>query len=226
MHRLGTLHVRPILDMRRDGAQKMRAIAEEASAIVREYKGAYSGEHGDGLVRSEWVAWQFGPRLTRAFEAIKDLFDPAGVMNPGKIVRPSRMDDASLFRFPPAHRTLALDTGLDWTAWDVQNDPRTGALSPPGSGGDPAHGIREGGRDVQQQRPLPQVRRRHDVPELPRNPRRDPFDARSRQHAAARAVGCARPVRSRRLPSATRSIFASAAKAVAANARPVSTWRG
>ena len=46
--------------MRRDGAAKMRAIAEEASAMVREYKGAFSGEHGDGLVRSEWVAWQFG----------------------------------------------------------------------------------------------------------------------------------------------------------------------
>src|SRR5205814_1385575 len=61
---VGTLHVRPILDMRRDGATKMRAIAEEASAMVREYKGAYSGEHGDGLVRSEWVAWQFGPQLT------------------------------------------------------------------------------------------------------------------------------------------------------------------
>jgi len=138
---VGTLHVRPILDMRRDGAKKMRAIAEEASAIVREYKGAFSGEHGDGLVRSEWIAWQFGPRLTRAFEEIKDLFDPEGVMNPGKIVRPTRMDDASLFRFPPAHRTLALDTGLDWTAWDVQNDPRTGALSAPGSGGDPARGF-------------------------------------------------------------------------------------
>ncbi len=99
---VGTLHVRPILDMRRDGAARMRAIAEEASAMVREYKGAFSGEHGDGLVRSEWVAWQFGPRLTHAFEEIKDLFDPAGLMNPGKIVRPSRMDDASLFRYPPA----------------------------------------------------------------------------------------------------------------------------
>ena len=65
----------------------MRAIAEEAGAMVREYKGAFSGEHGDGLVRSEWVAWQFGPRLTRAFEEIKALFDPAGLMNPGKIVR-------------------------------------------------------------------------------------------------------------------------------------------
>ena len=45
-----------MLNMRRDGAEKMRAIAEEASALVREYKGAFSGEHGDGLVRSEWMA--------------------------------------------------------------------------------------------------------------------------------------------------------------------------
>ena len=138
---VGTLHVRPILDMRRDGAEKMRAIAEEAAALVREYKGAFSGEHGDGLVRSEWVAWQFGPRLTQAFEQIKDLFDPEGVMNPGKIVRGSRMDDATLFRFPPTHHTLAVDTALDWSAWDVRNDPLTGALTSPGSGGDPAHGF-------------------------------------------------------------------------------------
>ena len=138
---VGTLHVRPILDMRRDGALKMRAIAEEASAMVREYKGAFSGEHGDGLVRSEWVAWQFGPRLTRAFEEIKDLFDPAGLMNPGKIVRPSRMDDASLFRFPPDYRTVPLATALDWSAWDVQNDPVTETVSAAGSGGDPAHGF-------------------------------------------------------------------------------------
>jgi FAD/FMN-containing dehydrogenase/Fe-S oxidoreductase len=138
---VGTLHVRPILDMRRDGAQKMRAIAEEASAMVREYKGAYSGEHGDGLVRSEWVAWQFGPRLTRAFEKIKDLFDPHGLMNPGKIVRASRMDDAPLFRYPPGYRTVPLRTALDWSAWDVQNDPATDTTSAPGSGGDPAQGF-------------------------------------------------------------------------------------
>ncbi len=62
--------------MRRDGAAKMRAIAEEAAAMVREYKGAYSGEHGDGLCRGEWVAWQFGPRLNAAFGEIKMLFDP------------------------------------------------------------------------------------------------------------------------------------------------------
>ena len=138
---VGTLHVRPILDMRRDGAAKMRAIAEEAAAMVREYKGAFSGEHGDGLVRSEWVAWQYGPRLTRAFEEIKDLFDPAGMMNPGKIVRPTRMDDASLFRFPPGYRTLPLATALDWSAWNVQNDPATETLTAPGTGGDPAQGF-------------------------------------------------------------------------------------
>jgi FAD/FMN-containing dehydrogenase len=75
---VGCLHVRPILNMREDGAQKMRAIAEEAAELVRQYKGSYSGEHGDGLARSEWIAPFFGPRLTRAFEEIKEIFDPRG----------------------------------------------------------------------------------------------------------------------------------------------------
>ena len=138
---VGTLHVRPILDMRREGAAKMRAIAEEASALVREYKGAYSGEHGDGLVRSEWVGWQFGPRITKAFETIKDLFDPTGVLNPGKIVRPTKMDDRSLFRFSPQYRNPEHKPALDWSAWDVQNDPRTEELTEPGTGGDATGGF-------------------------------------------------------------------------------------
>jgi FAD/FMN-containing dehydrogenase/Fe-S oxidoreductase len=138
---VGTLHVRPILDLRKDGAAKMRAIAEEASAMVRKYKGAYSGEHGDGLVRSEWVAWQFGPRLTQAFEEIKQLFDPRGLMNPGKIVRPTRMDDAHLFRYRPGYAILPLQPVLDWSAWDVHNDPATEELTAPGTGGDPARGF-------------------------------------------------------------------------------------
>jgi len=138
---VGTLHVRPILDMRREGAAKMRAIAEEASALVREYKGAFSGEHGDGLVRSEWVGWQFGPRLTKAFEAVKDLFDPAGILNPGKIVRPSRMDDRSLFRFKPDYAVIDYKPVLDWSAWDVQVDPMTEITTAPGTGGDPTGGF-------------------------------------------------------------------------------------
>jgi Fe-S oxidoreductase len=114
---VGCLHVRPILNMREDGAHKMRAIAEETAALVKQYKGAYSGEHGDGLVRSEWIAPFFGPKLTRAFEEIKDLFDPKGLLNPGKIVRPSKQDDRSLFRFKPGYRTERIRTVLDWSEW-------------------------------------------------------------------------------------------------------------
>ena len=115
---VGTLHVRPVLNMK-DGADvtKMRAIAEEAFAMVREYKGSHSGEHGDGIVRSEFHEQMFGPRLVRAFEEVKDSFDEDGLFNPGKIVRPYRMDDRSLFRFKPGYAVEPLETALDWSAW-------------------------------------------------------------------------------------------------------------
>ena len=114
---VGTLHVRPILDMRRGGAEQMRAIAEEACAMVKEYKGAYSGEHGDGLVRSEWIEPFFGARLTASLAQIKGWFDPAGLMNPGKIVAPTKMDDRSLFRFKPGYQAAVPVTALDWSEW-------------------------------------------------------------------------------------------------------------
>jgi len=138
---VGTLHVRPILDMRRDGAVKMRQIAEEASALVRKFKGAYSGEHGDGLCRGEWIEWQFGPKLNEAFRAIKRELDPLNLLNPGKIIDPPKMDEAGLFRFPPTYRTIALKPVLDWSAWDVQNDPVTEATTAPGTGGDTTGGL-------------------------------------------------------------------------------------
>src|ERR1700760_2473947 len=84
----GCLHVRPVLNLRLEkDVAAMRAIAEEAFELVRAYKGSHSGEHGDGLVRSEFHEAMFGTRLTRAFEEVKDTFDPADLMNPGKIVR-------------------------------------------------------------------------------------------------------------------------------------------
>ena len=142
---VGTLHVRPILDMRRGGpdggAAKMRAIADEAAALVQKFKGAYSGEHGDGLCRGEWIAWQFGPKLNDALRAIKQHLDPANLMNPGKIIDPPRMDDAALFRYPPGYRTIAITPALDWSAWDVQNDPKTETTTPPGTGGDNTGGL-------------------------------------------------------------------------------------
>ncbi|MCQ4320176.1 FAD-binding and (Fe-S)-binding domain-containing protein [Stutzerimonas stutzeri] len=138
---VGTLHVRPILDMRRDGAHKMRAIAEEASALVRAYKGAFSGEHGDGLCRGEWVAWQFGPQLNAAFKEVKQLFDPENLLNPGKIVDPPRMDDHSYFRFPKTYQPIPMAPVLDWSEWNVLRDPLTGKQSAPGSGADPTGGL-------------------------------------------------------------------------------------
>jgi FAD/FMN-containing dehydrogenase/Fe-S oxidoreductase len=142
---VGTLHVRPILDMRRDGTEggvaKMRAIAEEASALVRKYRGAYSGEHGDGLCRGEWIEWQFGPAINSAFRAIKQYLDPIGLFSPGKIIDPPRMDDTSLLRFAPPsaprpYRVSPLKPVLDWSAWNVQNDPTTERLTAAGTGGD------------------------------------------------------------------------------------------
>jgi FAD/FMN-containing dehydrogenase/Fe-S oxidoreductase len=138
---VGTLHVRPILDMRTSGAPKMRAIAEEASALVRKFKGAYSGEHGDGLCRGEWIGWQFGPKINEAFAEIKTLFDPQGLLCPQRIIDPPRMDDTRLMRFSPGYKVIPLKTALDWSPWDVQNDPATERISPPGSGGDPARGF-------------------------------------------------------------------------------------
>jgi len=115
---VGCLHVRPVLNLKQDlGAKTMRAIAEEAFALVREYKGSHSGEHGDGISRSEFHGAMFGPRMVRAFETVKDTFDPGGLFNPGKIVRPPRMDDRALFRFKPGYADLPIQTGLDWSEW-------------------------------------------------------------------------------------------------------------
>ncbi|HEX7939198.1 MAG TPA: FAD-linked oxidase C-terminal domain-containing protein, partial [Gemmatimonadaceae bacterium] len=138
---VGTLHVRPILDMRTDGATKMREIAEDAAVLVRKYKGAFSGEHGDGLCRGEWIEWQFGPALNEAFRSIKQHFDPEDLFNPGKIVDTPKMDDGSLFRFSPPdapqpYRRIPITPVLDWSAWNVQADPVSEITTAPGTGGD------------------------------------------------------------------------------------------
>ena len=115
---VGCLHVRPVLDMKKgEDVKKMRAIAEEAFEMVREYKGSHSGEHGDGIVRSEFHEKMYGDRLVKAFSEIKGLFDPKGLLNPGRIVDPPKMDDRSLFRYKPNYRATQITTALDWSDW-------------------------------------------------------------------------------------------------------------
>ncbi len=125
----GCLHVRPVLNLRQEkDVHAMREIAEEAFAMVREYKGSHSGEHGDGLVRSEFNEPMFGQRLTRAFEEVKDRFDPHGLYNPGKVVRPPKFDDRSLFRYAPGYHGEDVKTHLDWSAFPGAGGGFLGAI--------------------------------------------------------------------------------------------------
>jgi FAD/FMN-containing dehydrogenase/Fe-S oxidoreductase len=115
---VGCLHVRPVLNLRLEhDVEAMRAIAEEAFELVRAYKGSHSGEHGDGIVRSEFHAKMFGERLVRAFEQVKAWFDPKGLYNPGKIVRAPKFDDRRVFRYGPDYRGENIRTQLDWSAY-------------------------------------------------------------------------------------------------------------
>jgi len=114
---VGVLHARPILDMRADGAAKLRAIAEDAAALVPQ---------------------QYGPRLERAFEEVKELFDPHGLMNSGEIVRAPGIDATRPLRDVAAQATHPLRTALDWSGWSVGVDVFAGR--PTATGSDDAAG--------------------------------------------------------------------------------------
>ncbi|WP_407155683.1 FAD-binding and (Fe-S)-binding domain-containing protein [Bradyrhizobium sp. STM 3557] len=125
----GCLHVRPVLNLKLEkDVRAMRAIAEEAFALVREYKGSHSGEHGDGIVRSEFHEQMFGSRIVDDFREVKRRFDPDNVLNPGRIVDPPKMDDRSLFRYPPDYHVGDLKTVLDWSAYPGKGGGFQGAV--------------------------------------------------------------------------------------------------
>ena len=82
----GLLHVRPVVDLHDAGdIAKFRKLAEGVSALTLEFKGSLSAEHGVGIARSEFMEEQIGTELLGAMRRIKDILDPKGVMNPGKI---------------------------------------------------------------------------------------------------------------------------------------------
>jgi FAD/FMN-containing dehydrogenase/Fe-S oxidoreductase len=126
---VGCLHVRPVLNLRLEkDVRAMRAIAEEAFAMVREYKGSHSGEHGDGILRSEFHEQMFGGRIVRAFEEVKHRFDPAGLFNPGKIVRAPKFDDRTNFRYGPDYRVADMRPALDWSEYTGAGNGFQGAV--------------------------------------------------------------------------------------------------
>ncbi len=120
---VGTLHVRPVLNMKSDkDIENMRSISEEAFEMVKDYKGSHSGEHGDGIVRSEFHEMMFGKKIINAFEEIKDTFDSKNLLNPGKIVRPFKSNDRSLMRYKSGYQTENIDTHYDWSNWGQFSD--------------------------------------------------------------------------------------------------------
>ena len=157
----GCVHTRNNFDLgSREGLRQYRSYVTAAAELVVSLGGSLSGEHGDGQSRGELLEVMFGPDLVEGFGEFKALWDPDGLMNPGKVVRslPPRLEHPL---FEPA---------------------RAGQPAPHGlclrQGRGFAHACCAALRG---RRPVPAGRRRHHVPVVPGDPRRSPFHPRSGQ---------------------------------------------
>lgn len=113
----GCLHVRPFIDPKRaDELEKLRSISLESMRLVRSFGGSVSSEHGDGLVRS-WLNREIlGPQLYELNRKLKGIFDPANILNPGKIV--DSPDILQHHRYGPDYHTAAMETEMDFSVND------------------------------------------------------------------------------------------------------------
>jgi len=120
---VGTLHVRPIINMKsEEDIKNMRSITEEAFQMVKDYKGSHSGEHGDGILRSEFHQMMFGKKLVHAFEEVKHLFDQKTLFNPHKITNAYKQNDRSLMRYKATYKPETITTNYDWSNWGQFSD--------------------------------------------------------------------------------------------------------
>jgi FAD/FMN-containing dehydrogenase/Fe-S oxidoreductase len=111
---VGCLHIRPVLNLKDAGdVARMRRITEEVTDLVLEYGGSLSGEHGDGLARSEWNEKMFGPAVYQAFCRIKQAFDPKSLLNPGRIVHAPPMTEN--LRYGPPYDPIEPPTVFDYS---------------------------------------------------------------------------------------------------------------
>ena len=126
---VGCLHVRPVLNMKlQNDVSKMRNIANEASELVKKFQGSFSGEHGDGIVRSEFNEVMFGKKMIDIFRTIKTSFDPDNIFNPGKIIDAPKMDSRNLFRYAPGYSSENISTILNWADWPGKAGGFQGAI--------------------------------------------------------------------------------------------------
>ncbi len=109
----GELHLRPILNLKKSGdVDLFRKITTDVAHLTKKYRGSFSGEHGDGIVRAEFIPLMIGEKNYELLRRIKTYFDPEGIFNPGKIVDAYPMDQA--LRYSPDRREPEVNTLLDF----------------------------------------------------------------------------------------------------------------
>jgi hypothetical protein len=110
----GCLHIRPLINLKEiSGIEAMVEMAHAAAEMAHRFGGVMSGEHGDGLQRSELNEVIFGPELYGAMKEFKGIFDPDGLMNPGKVVNGPSMTEN--LRYGTSYAPVAIKTNLDFT---------------------------------------------------------------------------------------------------------------
>ena len=111
----GELHLRPLFDLRTaEGLRMFRDVATDVAALVKRYRGSLSGEHGDGRLRGEFIRAMVGDACYGTIHAVKRLFDPQGILNPGKIVDTPPMD--TQLRIVPGEPEPHHETVFDFSA--------------------------------------------------------------------------------------------------------------
>ncbi len=110
----GELHLRPILNLKKEtDVVLFRKITTAIAGLVKKYKGSLSGEHGDGIVRSEFIKMMTGDENYSILKQIKTVFDPDNIFNPGKIIDPLPMDQS--LRYQPEREEPELKTQMDFS---------------------------------------------------------------------------------------------------------------
>ena len=208
------------------GAAKMRAIADEAAALVRKFKGAYSGEHGDGLCRGEWIAGSSARRWTRRCAPSSSTSTRPICSTRARSSTRRRWTTRRCSASRPATARSRCKPVFDWSAWNVQNDPVTEATTAPGTGGDATGGLAKAVemcnnnghcRKFDAGTMCPSYRVTRDEQHLTRG------RANTLRLALSGQLG--RDALHRPTPCTRRWTCASAARAASATARPASTWR-
>jgi FAD/FMN-containing dehydrogenase/Fe-S oxidoreductase len=111
----GELHLRPILNLKKkEDVDLFRKITTDVAKLVKTYKGSFSGEHGDGIVRAEFIPLLIGDKNYTLLKQIKSIFDPKAIFNPGKIVDAFPMDEA--LRYTIDRKEPEIKTLIDFSA--------------------------------------------------------------------------------------------------------------